>query len=254
MREDFLCGIDFGKLRDNAAFTILRRTPLAAPQDVPDGEEVEDDPLFLRLVFCHLAPLRTSYHALAEYAARLADTHRYRGRVQFAIDVTGPGEPALEIFEQQPLLADILWPVSITGGQKAHREKNTNRWNVPKKDLKDAVKVAIQRRRLVANPLDPYDMEALRVQLFAFKMKVKSAGKVTLEAQTESDHDDLVLSLCLATWLSGILPLEEYDGSPGSEPHVVLTGPEDTVGRPAPSWREGNILRPAGTPPLEVWP
>jgi hypothetical protein len=248
-REDFLFGFDFGKRRDNAAIIGLRRTPL--PNYVaPTNEEAEDDPLLLRIIHAQLAPLHTEYHALAEHAAHIAQRPRYQGRVQFVLDVNGPGEPAVEIFERQPGLEEILWLINTSAGQTARRVEKTMRFSVPKKDLKDAVKVNLQRRRLVANPLDAHDMEALRLQLFAFKMKVK-AGKVTMEAQTESDHDDLVMALAMPVWLSGQLPLEERDGEPAGQPGVLLPGPTTTVDRPAPSWRDGPVMRPAGTPPIE---
>ncbi len=256
MRLDYICGIDLARRFDFASFVLLQRTPIEGPinpEDLPEDAPQEEDPLLLRVIYALQARRNTPYEDLAKHAAALALHPKLRDRVQFIVDATGVGDAALELFDQQIALHDILWALTISPGQAAIRKKGM-RFSVPKKDLKDAVLVNLQRRRLVACPQDPWHMEELRKQLFAFKPKQKqSTGHIAWEALTEADHDDLVIAAAAACWLSSQLPLEdmgEYN-SEASTPHILVHGPA-SIPRYADSWRgDGGpeTHRPAGLGP-----
>ncbi len=254
MRRDFLCGVDLAKKFDRSAFALIERTPIEAPPVPPEEtDQVDDDPLRLRVIGSYQPPRGTSYQDVAAYAARLAEHPRLRGKVQFVLDLTGVGLAVLELFQQQAALADITWSITISPGQRVNKRPGMM-FSVPKKDLVDATLVAIQRKRLVANPLDPWEMETLRKQMFAFKRKVDiKTTFASYEAIDDAIHDDLVLSLAMGVWLSTQLPLEAYDELDESQtPHVVLDG-ATPVPRFADSWRPSDAPathRPAGPGPL----
>ena len=255
MRKDYVVGVDLAKKFDRTAIIVLERTPLAAPLIVPEGDEslsADDDPLSLRAVGAYQLPRGTPYEAAADYAVKLAEHRRLKGRIQFVLDATGVGEAVLEIFAQKPSLDGLVWSITISPGQRASKKQNM-RFSVPKKDLVDACLIAFQRRRLKMCPHDPWDMETLRKQLFAFKRKVDQRTLVaSLEAIDESIHDDLALALCLGVWLSNQLPLEDQgEWGEGNEPHILVHGPQ-AMPRYAETWRgDGGpeTHRPAGTGP-----
>lgn len=264
MRKDFLVGIDLAKRYDFAAFVGVSRVPLNEDKIslIRDGWEdleaenstapVDDDPLLLRVEYTLQVPRGTSYYAIAEHAATLAEHPKLKGRIQFAVDVTGVGEAVLEILEARPELDGLLWCIQITPGQRSSRKKGM-RFGVPKKDLKDSVLVKLQQKRLVANPLESHDMERLRSQMYSFKKKYTEKRNVTFEAESETDHDDLVMALASLCWLSDQLVLEDQGEWQGGRPEILLDGPEQLAPRGYPTWRgggESTTHRPAGNGPV----
>ncbi len=235
MRKDFILGVDLAKRYDRTAFTLLERTPLDVP--VPEDEELPDtDPLLLRLAGCYQPPRGTAYEVVAKYAGRLVNCDFLRGRTQVVLDLTGVGQAVLELFYQQPWLDELTWSVTITPGQRVSRRAPME-WGVPKKDLVDAVLINLQRKRLVACPLDGWDMEVCRKQMFAFKRKVDPKTLyASFEAIDEATHDDAVLSLCLGCWLSGQIPLDDHGEDSEIQPYTILPGAAP-MPRFADTWR-----------------
>jgi hypothetical protein len=86
----------------------------------------------------------------------------------------------------------------ITGGEGQHRGGGAYR--VPKTDLVTALEITLQNGHLkVAESLELWPI--LREEMKAFKRKVRLKGPLdSLEHWRESDHDDLVLAVCLACW------------------------------------------------------
>jgi hypothetical protein len=88
--------------------------------------------------------------------------------------------------------------VVITAGDKVNREGSTYR--VPKRDLVSALEVSLQTGALrVAEGLVLWP--ALRQEMQNFRRKINLAtAHDSYEHWRESDHDDLVLAVCLACW------------------------------------------------------
>lgn len=236
MRKDYIIGVDLAKRYDRTAITVLERTPLPNPPAIEDGAP-DEDPLLLRCVYCHQPPQRTAYQKIAEFCAQLIEHPKLKGRVNLVLDMTGVGDGVKELFDQLAALDGLVWTIVITPGQRVNKRPDMA-YTVPKKDLVDAVLIALQRKRLFANPNDPWDMEVLRKQMFAFKRKIDPRTmQVSLESIDESVHDDACLSLCLAVWLSTQIPLEDQgEWGSGNEPHILLPGAQ-AIPRFADTWR-----------------
>src|SRR5581483_3598298 len=112
-------------------------------------------------------------------------------------DITGVGQAVSDIVKDRGLAAKF---VSITGGVLPHFEKGY--WRTPKADLINAVVIELQQGRLrFANGL-PFAV-AMRSELLGFRVKTTATGRDTYAAGEdwrETQHDDLVLSLAVATW------------------------------------------------------
>jgi hypothetical protein len=158
-----------------------------------------------------------SYGEMADRIAVVMSHINLRNNADLLIDGTGVGEAAVEQVRSRGL-SPI--PVIFTGGETyseryadfgslfkgAPGQLNTahilKEIHVPKKDLVAAGSVLIQqgRIRVAAGRWK----EDFRKQMQAFKGKVnetKSGKKhISYEAETESDHDDLVVCYLMAAW------------------------------------------------------
>jgi hypothetical protein len=88
-------------------------------------------------------------------------------------------------------------PVTITGGEKAHRSGSA--WSVPKQDLMAAVQVLLERDQLkIARGLK--ELGALMRELTDVRSTTRGRGRVRLGADGYGEHDDLAIALALACW------------------------------------------------------
>ena len=91
--------------------------------------------------------------------------------------------------------------ITITGGQQVQVDPlDQTRFRVPKRDLISSLVMASQQRRIqIAKglPLHPI----IQQELLAFEMRFTANGSDTYEGR-QGTHDDLVLSLAMATWLA----------------------------------------------------
>jgi hypothetical protein len=197
----FYVGLDLGQLSDYTALAILETPPIA-----------DKDRLHRPLQLRHLEryPLRTPYPDLCDQVALLMREPRLsvsefdpsRAKVvrfspTLVVDSTGVGVAITDLLRRTGLK---FVPVSITGGDTAHRVKET--WRVPKRDLVASLEVPFHRGRLkVAKGLQLWPV--LREELLNFRRKVDlRTSHDSYEHWRESDHDDLVLATSLASWAS----------------------------------------------------
>jgi hypothetical protein len=198
----FCIGLDLGQSNDY--------TPLAIVETVAGHGRVDRTHKKLQphLHLRHLEryPLRTPYPEIADgVAALVGDEDLLRHTTdemlrtvthypELVIDQTGVGAPVADLLKEKGL---AFRSVIITGGEKVHGGR---RARVPKRDLVSALEVALQTGALrVAEGLKLWPV--LREEMLNFKRKIDlKTAHDSYEHWRESDHDDLVLAVCLACW------------------------------------------------------
>lgn len=156
----------------------------------------EKPPLHLRHLYRF--PLGTPYPRIVrEVAALIADPTIRAYGYALVVDATGVGRPVLDLFREAHL-API--GVTITGGNTAIRDKRSGEWSVPKRDLVSAVQSALQTERLQIAASLP-EAATLTRELSGFRVTINlRTAHDSYGAWREGIHDDLVLSVALATW------------------------------------------------------
>jgi hypothetical protein len=153
------------------------------------------------------------YEDMAGRIAVIMQNPQLRLNTDLIVDGTGVGEPAIEMIRKRGLYPV---PIIFSGGTEPREHysgmgevfsntgklsgaKVLNEISVPKKDLVDAGKVMIQQGRLRLAP-GKWN-EELKKQLSKFKGKVNErTGNIKYEAETETDHDDLVVCFLMGAW------------------------------------------------------
>jgi hypothetical protein len=140
-----------------------------------------------------------------------------RGTIGLAVDATGVGRVVVDMLTQR--LSKIsngpkvhLWPVTVTAGQ--HVTRNGPFMGVPKRELIHAGVVALQEGRLKFGAEVP-EREQLMEELLAYRIKINlQTGHDSYAPWREGAHDDLLFSLCLATWAWGYTRKQEHAIAP----------------------------------------
>jgi len=155
------------------------------------------------------------YEEMADRIATIMQNPKMRLNTDLIVDGTGVGEAAVELIRKRGLYPI---PIIFSGGEApktkfskfdtmfinskagALRGVSTiESISVPKKDLVDAGKVMIQQGRVRVAP--GRWSEDFKKQLSKFKGKVNEKTKHTkYEAETEQDHDDLVVCFLMGAW------------------------------------------------------
>jgi hypothetical protein len=150
------------------------------------------------------------YEEMADRVLDIMGNTALKFNADLVVDGTGVGDAAVEMMRKRGLNPV---PIIFSGGD-APREHYTDFGtvfgggfgakvlkdiSVPKKDLVAAGTVMIQQGRLRIAP--GRWNEELRKQLAAFKGKVnEKTGNRRYEAETEADHDDLVVCFLMGAW------------------------------------------------------
>ncbi|MDR2095874.1 MAG: hypothetical protein LBP76_10220, partial [Treponema sp.] len=154
------------------------------------------------------------YEEMAARIAVILNNPQLRMNADLVVDGTGVGEAAVELMRKRG-----LYPIPVIfGGGDAPREhyagmgevfgggggplsgaKILKDISVPKKDLVAAGNILLQQGRVRAAP--GRWNEDFKRQLSKFKGKVNESAKHTkYEAETERDHDDLVVCFLMGAW------------------------------------------------------
>ena len=173
----FTVGLDLGQASDYTALSVL----------ATDGPQM------------HIVTLArergTPYTAISARTAKLLATPPLSGGCALVVDATGVGLAVLDLLRAVGLRPV---PVTITSGDKTTYENGSYR--VPKRDVVAAVQVALQQGTLkLADglPLGPVFLQ----EMLAYRMKISATGHDTYANwRSDSEHDDLVLSVALAVW------------------------------------------------------
>jgi hypothetical protein len=151
-------------------------------------------------------PLGTSYPAVVEHVRQLLARPPLCGYdeikpAQLVTDSTGVGRAVSDIFTERGL---PHIDVSITAGSETTCV-GKDRWHVAKSVLISCVDARLHTGELrFAAALT--EASALRDELLDFRRHLGVAGRATYAART-GRHDDLVLSVAIATWWATLPPV-----------------------------------------------
>jgi hypothetical protein len=221
-KTSYCVGLDLGQSADSTALTILEKC--VEPIDDWSSLKPVEVRETLNLRHCERFPLNMPYpdqaqrvtdilqrpplshptvrnEAFAQYLQRARPgepdlpqrTRLNAAPTRLVVDSTGLGKPVVDLFRQAGLKPIA---VVITAGRNVTR--NGNDWYCPKLTLVSHLQSALHSGKLrIAKDLP--EAQALADELQDFRASYTPAGNPQFEART-GKHDDMVLSLALATF------------------------------------------------------
>ena len=221
----FILGLDLGQTRDYTALAVLEKVAQAAPPPQEpvivrtrdlwrDGQPIAPPPPAPLPAHYHVRhlqryPLGAAYPAIVKSVGDMLTRPELRGAT-LVIDATGVGRPVVDMFR-----AARLKPIAVTITGGSLPAKVESGWfNTPKRDLVSTMQVLLQAERLKIAAALP-EAAVLTQELLNFQVKITMAANDTYGAWREGQHDDLVLSVAMATWYAEHAPRgpyhQEYD-------------------------------------------
>lgn len=197
----FVVGVDLGQARDFSTVIInevnfATRVHMQQAEYEPlPGEARREQVAHHRLRHVERIPLGTSYPEVIDRVAEvLARVPAMPRPPVLVVDATGCGRPVMDLMRKSGLAP---LGVTITAGSGETIERQDAR--VAKKVLASTVAVALDTGRLQVVAVGP-NVETLRAELRAFRVKVTANQNESFESWREADHDDLVLGAAMAIW------------------------------------------------------
>jgi hypothetical protein len=183
----FYISVDLGQAADYTAISVL--------------EKISEDIGHIR----HLERL-TLGMPYPEQVSRVKGIFDSISDAQLIVDYTGVGRPVVDLMREVELNPV---KITITGGNEA--SKTGKDWHVPKRDLVFGLITGLQTGKIrIASNL-PF-IHILEKELANFKMKVNiNTANASFEAR-EGEHDDMVLSLAMAVYASGVTQHKVHRG------------------------------------------
>ena len=198
-RDDVVVGLDIGQQADYSALSILEvvKTTLVHTDPIRRLEKhlVEGKPNY-NLRYLERLPVGMAYPDQVERVCEIMRNSVFRKRNRhLVIDVTGVGRPIFDLFAKGSM-APIA--VLIHGGNNVTSQGR--QYNVPKRMLVFTGKAVLQTGRLrVPSTLKLKDTLIRELQNMRVKIDPATAHD-SYVSWREREHDDLVLSLCIALW------------------------------------------------------
>lgn len=204
---------DVGSSRDHAAGILLHRhryfqdgAAYTGRGKVGINKNVVHEK---HIVYASRLPLQTGYSEIEDDIEALMNEPDLAGNCHLVVDRGEAGGPVIESLGLRGLL-----PIGIraTNGNEPSLFTHGNGWNVPKRDLVQAVKIELTHNRLMAVPGIDHEKQ-INHELLHFRQFInKRTGNDSYEALRESDHDDLVMAIAMAVWVSRkVWPLTTQD-------------------------------------------
>ena len=182
----YLVGLDAGMMHDPTAMAVMEKTTEQR------GEKKAN------LYACrHLQRwLGVDYPQIAEHLRPMLAA---MSKPVLVVDATGVGLAVVQIFQRAKLPVAKIVPITITAGHVVTPGKSGG-FNVPKKELVSAAQSALQGKRLTIAP-KLKEAATLKRELQNFRVKITITAQETFAGDWRTgQHDDLVLSACMAIW------------------------------------------------------
>jgi hypothetical protein len=190
---EHILGLDLGQASDPSALTVIRqRTPFR--QSAATGERTEEGTPSYSVVWIRRFDLGTPYPDVVRQTAALQEAPQTGHDPPLVMDATGLGAPVVDAFHEEGLR-----PVQIVFTSGNDVTRSGRRFKVPKQDLVTTVQSLLQSDRLaIARGLEHAGQ--LVQEMRRFRVKVSDTGYARFEHATESDTDDILLSLACGLW------------------------------------------------------
>jgi hypothetical protein len=194
---EHVLGLDLGQSSDPSALTVTRKRVPVWNRGVHGPERGDAR---YAVVWIERFDLGTPYTDVVQKVAAVQAAPQTGHNPPLVMDATGIGAPVVDQFHEEG-----LEPVEIvfTSGREPTVDRSglggTPKYGVPKRDLATLVQSLLQSRRLqIAEGLDGADV--LVREMKSFRVKMTDAGHARFEHATESETDDVLLSLACALW------------------------------------------------------
>jgi hypothetical protein len=151
-------------------------------------------------------PLGTSYPAVSARIRELVSAPPLAD-CRLVVDQTGVGRAVVDLLRQEGLSAWVM-PITITSGHAIRWDGSST--HVPKRELVGVLQVLLQTRRLKISRHLALG-EVLKKELQNFRVQITASAHEVFGAARQGEHDDLVMALALAAWVSEHTP-EPYTG------------------------------------------
>jgi hypothetical protein len=198
-RLRFWFGVDLGKSKNYTAMAVLeRRWRMATPEEflASSGLGYHGEWEY-RVIHLDRVALGTPYVDVAEWIKEV-ELKYVEGMPEptLVIDGTGVGSPVVDYLRMRRLKANIVNAV-ITGGQGPGHRTEAKAVYVPRAEVMNSLKMAVERRRFkvdrVACSRRKREMlEVLERELIGLQASSPGGGK--------KEDDDLAFALALAVW------------------------------------------------------
>jgi hypothetical protein len=199
---DYLIGLDLGQTADYTALAAVKRSILLDGEGLPDRDKQGNHRYRFHVGHVERFELQTPYPKIVDDVCDLVRAPQLGGRPILCIDATGVGRPVVDLFIQAQPEADIV-AITIVAGQEIKWEAYSPGImgvKVPKSSLVASVQANLQTRRLTIAKT-AHHAQTLVNELINFKVKLSAkTAHESYGAARESDHDDLVLAVCMAVW------------------------------------------------------
>lgn len=178
----YFVGLDLGQKQDYTALCIIEKV------------EIKNDNEY-HVRYLKRYSLSTLYPDIVRDVKSLVEKEPLSEGYKLIVDATGVGIPILDMMREMDLKPIGIW---ITGGDSIGDKAGG--WTVPKRDLVSNLQVMFESGNLkIAKNLKDTPVLMHELQNFKVKINIKT-GHDSYEAWRESDNDDLVLSVALASW------------------------------------------------------
>jgi hypothetical protein len=218
----YCVGVDLGQANDPTAIAVLEKTiappetAMFSPVGASPSNRLVEGSIVYDLVYLKRPKLGTPYDTIAKRVADLVcelepqGAFGELGQVTLSVDGTGVGRAVVDLLDaefKRRARSSSAIPrvdfrrVSVTGSQTTLKRptRTDGYWSVPKKDLVFPAVAAFQQGKIRIGKVK--DRDALVNELKNYRRTTNIAtGNMAFEPWRESDHDDLLFSVCLALW------------------------------------------------------
>jgi len=189
-------GVDLGQAHDYSAISIIEqeiKLHELKPGWRPINPEIIDNTYLVR--YLERFKLGTPYPLIVEKIARLMEEPVMAREGKLIVDATGVGAPVVDMMRLRKLRPVCI---TITGGYEVTKTKDG--YHVPKAELVSALAVLFHSKRIkISGQLS--EAKSLKREVLSFKYKIdRDTGHTSYGAEAETERDDIVLSVSLASW------------------------------------------------------
>lgn len=193
---EHVLGLDLGQSSDPSALTVTRKR---VPVWNRGAHGVERGDARYAVVWIERFDLGTPYPEVVRKTRAVKEAPQTGHDPPLVMDATGVGAPVVDTFHEEG-----VEPVEIvfTSGREPTVDRGQGgppTYGVPKRDLATLVQSLLQSRRLtIAEGLEGAGV--LVREMKSFRVKMSDSGHARFEHATESETDDVLLSLACGLW------------------------------------------------------
>lgn len=210
----YLIVLDPGQSSDPFAIQIYRAVPIVdygvAQMGTKDRIMCKDDLIMQYKI------QDTRYKVVCKFVVELMNREDMYEQTSLVMDATGIGRAIKEEFQDAGIKS--LIPISYTAGGRVNYQyldtndqrfntssggylnfKRLDQINVPKADMVDAARIALEQHQVRIAPNLPY-LSDFKLQMVSFTGKMSPSGYTSFNNSSDDIHDEWVNCLMMRSW------------------------------------------------------